>query len=375
MAYIRFFVFSFLVVLSRGALGQTERVQIEQFVIESEVLEEKREIYISKPLGYDNEQDSYFTIYVLDGESAIDSTKAIAELLYQSGYPKILIVAIPNTFRNRDLTPTPWTDAEDGGGSSKFRQFLSEELIPTVEENYRSHPYRILIGHSLGGLLATEVFVHSPALFQGMIAISPSVFYDDYLVYHQFKKAMAKPSADFPDFFFAMGYEPGAEGEGILKLHQLLSRRSPKNLNWQFEYYAKESHTSVPLVATLDGIRYLFRDFQMNSDLSSLSLTGVISHYQKLSEKFGKNILPPQRVLMNLGYTQWEAGDTELAIQTFEYYADIYPTMIIPFDVLSTWHEKLGDTEKAIIYVKRMLDIIPGFGHAAEKLKQLQTGK
>src|SRR2546421_720896 len=66
--------------------------------------------------------------------------------------PELIIVAIPNTARNRDLTPTHSLKGSDGketpsfalsGGGEAFERFLKEELIPHIEAQYRTIPYRI----------------------------------------------------------------------------------------------------------------------------------------------------------------------------------------------------------------------------------------
>ena len=38
------------------------------------------------------------------------------------------------------------------GGADEFLRFLSDELIPWVEGQYRTASFRVLVGHSLGGL-------------------------------------------------------------------------------------------------------------------------------------------------------------------------------------------------------------------------------
>src|SRR5258708_22961042 len=102
--------------------------------------------------------------------------------------PEMIIVAIDNTDRTRDLTPThtlrmPGSDKEESylqssGGGDHFIRFLEKELIPHIDTNYRTANYRILIGHSFGGLTAINIFLHHTALFNAYIAIDPSLWWD-----------------------------------------------------------------------------------------------------------------------------------------------------------------------------------------------------
>lgn len=44
-----------------------------------------------------------------------------------------------------------------GGGGDMFASFLEEELIPHIDSLYPAAPYRVVIGHSLGGLTAINL--------------------------------------------------------------------------------------------------------------------------------------------------------------------------------------------------------------------------
>ncbi|MGH8546951.1 MAG: alpha/beta hydrolase, partial [Gammaproteobacteria bacterium] len=110
------------------------------------------------------------------------------------------VVAVPNTNRRRDLTPThTLLDGEGNeqalfaatGRGDKFLQFFREQLFPEVESKYRTIPHRTIVGNSLGGLLALHAMVQSPDLFQGYIANDPSLWWDDQYVLRQAKKAIA----------------------------------------------------------------------------------------------------------------------------------------------------------------------------------------
>lgn len=105
--------------------------------------------------------------------------------------PELIVVGITNTDRTRDLTPTNaslWradgTEAKlpTSGGADKFLKFIETELIPKVEANYRTQPYRVFAGHSFGGLFALHTFLTRPELFNAYIAVSPTMDWDNHLL-------------------------------------------------------------------------------------------------------------------------------------------------------------------------------------------------
>lgn len=50
---------------------------------------------------------------------------------------------------------------------------------PATTTAIRTRPYRILVGHSRGGLFAVDTFVEQPELFNAYVAISPSLWWEN----------------------------------------------------------------------------------------------------------------------------------------------------------------------------------------------------
>ncbi len=89
-----------------------------------------------------------------------------------------MVVGIANIDRNRDFTPEV-IEGLPSGGADRFLDFIESELMPFVDENFRTAPHRTLIGHSLGGSLVVYALVERPDLFQAAIAISPAISNDE----------------------------------------------------------------------------------------------------------------------------------------------------------------------------------------------------
>lgn len=107
----------------------------------------------------------------------------------------MIVVGIPNTNRTRDLAPTkgiphPFIDsamiAASGGGEA-FMEFMKKELIPHIEANYPTTPYRMLIGHSLGGITAMSALVNHTDLFNSYVSIDPSMWWSDQQLLKEIK--------------------------------------------------------------------------------------------------------------------------------------------------------------------------------------------
>ncbi|MFN8583426.1 MAG: alpha/beta hydrolase-fold protein, partial [Gemmatimonadaceae bacterium] len=137
----------------------------------STVLKEWRRYLVYTPPSYDDTTylpARYPVLYLLDGEAHFHSVSGLIQILGTGVngtfvVPEMIVVAIPNTHRMRDLTPTRADHGPDGkkvpdfavsGGGPEFLRFLKTELVSRIDSAYRTAPYRVFIGHSLGGLMA-----------------------------------------------------------------------------------------------------------------------------------------------------------------------------------------------------------------------------
>ena len=124
----------------------------------SKILAEQRELLVHLPNNYQqNTELNYPVLYLLDGQRNFSHAAGTLDLLNQSYMAQeMIIIAIKNTHRTRDLTPTydeSYNEWGISGGADNFLDFIEQELIPYVNKNYRTNNYKILSGHSFGGLL------------------------------------------------------------------------------------------------------------------------------------------------------------------------------------------------------------------------------
>jgi predicted alpha/beta superfamily hydrolase len=138
----------------------------------SNILNEQRKVWIYAPdmtSGFRDSTKHYPVVYLLDGDAHFTSVTGLIQQLSQVNgntvYPEMIIVAIPNTDRTRDLTPTHITSdlpnmdsnsSKNTGGGENFVSFIEKELMPHIDSVYLTEPYRILIGHSFGGFNGDE---------------------------------------------------------------------------------------------------------------------------------------------------------------------------------------------------------------------------
>ena len=282
----------------------TSVVVAKMVTIHSKILKESRKLYIYTP---DMNQDknyigqAYPVLYLMDGD--IHAPLVASQVAYLSTVynvlPPMIVVGINNYGydRMRDLTPTHTDIGYDGkidttsfkttGGGEKFLQFVKQEVMPFINEHYKTQPFTIFSGHSLGGLMTTYCLVNHPDYFNAYIAVSPSLWIDSNT---EVKDVMAhlQPGTLKPKFFFMSdGNEGGSFHKQVLRVDSIIRQRKSANLTYKYISFPDESHGSEPAKAIYDGLRLIYPDWEEQSD-STVEM--IKKHYEKLSNKYGYKI-------------------------------------------------------------------------------------
>lgn len=234
--------------------------------IHSASLGEDRIINIVLPEGYNEDTASkYPVIYLLDGAMDEDFVHMAGAVQFSSfswvnRLPPSILVGIANTDRKRDMTykasanftlpdwlATQRDAYKNAGGSARFMEFIEKELQPFVAKNYRVSSDRTLIGQSLAGLLATEVLLKKPQLFNNYIIMSPSLWWDNESLLRQAQSLLKIRPAQSTKVYLAVGKEGAEMVSNTRALAEALRQASKqnKNLIFHFEYLPQEDHGSI----------------------------------------------------------------------------------------------------------------------------------
>jgi predicted alpha/beta superfamily hydrolase len=157
--------------------GQPGRREIKE-TLPSRLLGEERTVVVSLPGNYGTDSGDCAVLFVLDAEHR----KGWMEILrtvegqHAAGHtPQMIVVGIWNTERNRDMIPVAVSHRPGSGGSLRFLDFLTEELIPHIQEIYRTSGLNALYGGSNAGLFTVYALLQRPDAFGAYIASSPMI--------------------------------------------------------------------------------------------------------------------------------------------------------------------------------------------------------
>lgn len=324
--------------------------------LKSQILQEERSVLVYLPATYALSSNSYPVMYLLDGATHFHHVSGIVQFLSSQGLiPEMIVIAVNNVDRTRDFSPTQLTDQSNTGGAEKFMGFLSEELIPYVNGSYRTEPYRLLVGHSLGGTFATYALLSKPEVFNAYIAISPYLMYDyNYLV----RKTIADLLSDYDNrwFYMTLGDEPDYV-EALDKFSQVIGEKAPTGLDFIYVPMKNENHGSVPHLSIYSGLEYIFNGYQLTDENFRKGLPTIDKHYKGLSKKYGYKIETPELVVNLLGYTYLREGDADRAIKVFMENVKRYPKSSNVYDSLGEALETNEQFAQAVTNYQKAVEI------------------
>ncbi|WP_207435186.1 alpha/beta hydrolase-fold protein [Sabulibacter ruber] len=402
---MRVFLSVLLLLLPALCFGQAAKQNDNQITIgtketlHSTILKEDREIWVYVPKSSDV-HTRYPVMYLLDGKDFFHSVTGMVDEMSSVGkMPKMIVVGILSKDRGSELTPTPSKFSRDGmvdpdfknsGRGEKFISFIQKELMPFVESRYRTAPYRMFVGHSLGGLTVLHALVNHPALFNSYVAIDPSVWWNGHLITKQAQKAFSQKEYANKNLYYAASntMEKGMDTVRVIKdtvyangnvrnhfqFRDIL--RKSKNLVWTWKYYPEDNHSSVPLPAGYDALRFLFKKYELDKNLNDPTITVeyIKDHYKAVSAMMQYPVLPSAGTVNALGYISLGNKRYDKAYQFFKLNLDNYPADGNLHDSMGDYYVAIGDKKKAMEAFRKALSL-EEVAETRRKLKQLEAGQ
>lgn len=270
MAVLRKKIILLLVLFSVGLFGyprqasstETKRTasQFSTFKVYSEILKEERTMIISLPEGYDSGEISYPVLYSLDAEGGDNFPGSVATLKALNAMkiaPRMIVVGIHNTNRNRDMIPDSVAHRPGSGGAPKFLDFISDELMPYVRKNFRTRDFSALYGMSNSALFVVYALLEKPEAFQAYIASSPMIGHCPEYIDAKAKAFFKSAFAAGRMLYMIYGTEDSPRVTAFVPgFQENLVKYAPEGFNSKLEILDGEGH--VPKSSLERGLTFVF---------------------------------------------------------------------------------------------------------------------
>jgi predicted alpha/beta superfamily hydrolase len=412
--YVATTIVVFILFCFNSAQAQTTQTQSTQTqtaavsfgtrdIINSRILNEQRRILVYVPASAQSEvytKQHYPVVYLLDGDAIhFSSVVGMITRLSSGAYacPEMIVVGILNTDRMRDFTSTHMNfyscfdivdsiSVKNSGGGENFVSFLEKELIPHVDSLYPTTTYRMLIGHSAGGLAVVNILTHHSNLFKAYVAIDPAMSWDNQKPLKEAKEALAKNTYSGISFYLGIAntMSEGMDTTKVKKdittgteyirsnfvLRDYLINNKQNQLNFAYKYYNNDYHASVPLITEYDALRFIFNYYRL--DLFSNEYLNIENLYEKISKNLGYKVKPPESRVDNIAkaFLYYKFHDNGLYL--FKLNISNYPESYNVYNSMGDFYSAKGDKANAINNYTKALSIKEVLA-VRKKLESLQV--
>ena len=237
-------------------------------VLHSRVLGEQRELLVYLPESYERERTRrYPVLYVLDGSSQSGHTAGSARLMARIGVmPEVIVVGVPasDENRHRDYTPPYMRMDADGesrapGKADRFLNFFEAELIPHIDQNYRTSSLRMLAGNSRGGLFVVYSLMEAPDLFSARFAYSPALWRENERIVSELAKSLETRRVPPTFLYLSLGdLENEKMNRAFGKVTALLRMSARPGLRWRADLTTGANHQDNAVLSTPVGFQAYF---------------------------------------------------------------------------------------------------------------------
>ena len=264
--------------------AQNENLSMNGHIVKSSFNKKDYQLYISLPSNY-NPSDTihYPVLYILDANYSYPLISSLHNLLDScQEIEKIIIVAIGDkdqsnvtwiSSRMSDCTPSndPNVDAEIAnglnipksevktGGAKEFLATIRTNIIPFINNNYKTKNDYGILGHSVGGLFAGYCLINAPDLFKRYGINSPSFLWNNQDILSNQKNFITKNAELNAKVFISYGsLEPEIMFPSINSFINTLEERNYKGLTLTTQIFENETHTSVVAASTSRALKVLY---------------------------------------------------------------------------------------------------------------------
>lgn len=335
--------------------------------IYSSRLDQTRELKIQLPRNYDPEANiKYPLVVVLDGDYMFEPVSGnIDYQSYWDDMPDCIVVGVnQDETREDDLSFNEDTKlpSEDG---AKFFEFLSLEVIPHIEKNYKVTPFRIVVGHDLSANFINFYLLKQKPLFRAFVAISPET--DDITMTRIADRLNRIETDTF--YYLATSDDDIKELRGaILEFDKKLKKVTNSKVHYKFDDFKDANHYSIVGRAVPNALSLIFELFKpiTNKEYKEKVLTYSGTPYEYLEMKydniesfygFKKKIL--ENDLRAIASACIKNEDMESLEKLAKLAKKLHPDSMISAYYLGVYNEMVGDIKRALQYYQSGLLLNP----------------
>lgn len=329
--------------------------QVTYKEISSARLSSERKLKIKLPKDYDpNGEEKYPVIIVFDGDYLFEPVAGQVDFqTYFDNMPSSIVVGImqgKDRFHDAYFDPTTGLPTESG---LRFHDFVSDELLPYIDGNYKTSRFRIAVAHDQMGNFINSYLFKKELDFQAYVCISPdftgslnnfiskrlSLFKDDVFYY------MATSDKDIPQV-----------RQHILATDTQLKEVDNQNVTYYFDDFENETHYTLVTGAISSSFEKIFDIYnplrEKELEEKVLPYDGTLDRYltdryDRIEELFGIKKEISEEEIEKVAKIAEQREDLKSLGKLGDLANKLHPETLLGTYYLAQSAEGLGRTKKA----------------------------
>lgn len=319
-------------------------------------LDENREIKIRLPYNYDETGDiKYPIILVLDSDYLFGPV--VGNIDYQTYWdemPDCIIVGInQEKTREKDFeyNKETYLPAQEGAA---FFEFIGMELLPYIEKNYNTSPFKVIIGHDLSANFINYYILKTIPLFNAYVSISPVLAKEMPIRLYERLSKIDKA------LFYYLATSDGdisSLRKSILNTNSKLKTISNPNLNYRFDDFEDSNHYLLVGQAVPEALNKIFEIYKPISrkeysekllTFSGTSFEYLENKYDYIYNQYGFKKPVIENDLRAIAAACMKRTDNESLLKLAKLARKTYPESMIGAYYYGMYYESVGDYKKAL---------------------------
>lgn len=238
--------------------------------LQSKVLNKTIPLSIHLPENYDSSKKSYPVLYMLGSDYRARFAMLASTLDYmgEGQIPEMILIGIDLPEGNSILLPT--RKNQDTTIPDSYIDFFETELMPIVDNKYRTAPFNILYGASNSGFFTVYTLLNKPLLFNSYFASSPSIMRIPKVLQQKIKSGPLKTLSKNRSLHIIYSDDEGLTNH-VSEFTRVLADHKPESFTYKVDELVNQGH-----VPAMDFIQFLltlypdFNPFNPSENLESL---------------------------------------------------------------------------------------------------------
>lgn len=339
--------------------------------LQSKVLNKTIPLSIHLPANYDSSKKTYPVLYMMGSDYRARFAMLASTLDYmgEGQIPEMILIGVDLPEGNRILLPT--RENQDTTIPDNYINFFETELMPHIENTYRTAQFNVLFGGSNSGFFCVYTLLNNPLLFNGYFASSPSLSIIPTVLQQKIKSGPLKTLSKNRFLHIVYSDDEGLTND-VSEFTRVLADHKPKSLTYKVDELENQGH--VPAMDFTLFLHELYPDYNpFNFRENMVSLDTVKQHFESLSKRYGYEIQPPISIIFDLGYVTTRSKNLIAAEEIFQYSLEVYPEGKESYLGMGILRRAQGKLESAKVMFEKALTIDPDFSLAKRFLQSLKN--